>query len=468
MKSTITKKISTHVNRYILIFTLLLALTDCDSFVEVDLPQSQLTRTGVFESTATANAALTDIYSKMRDQGVLSGTVLGLSNQLGSYADELNSYTLPGDQAIPFFTNALLPSNITVASYWNTSYNYIYSCNSVMEGVEKSSELSTADKKLLRGEALFIRAIMHFYLVNLYGDIPYITTTDYKGNNTARKSSIEAVYKLIIIDLEESITLLNPAYKNTERTRPNKYTAQSLLSRVYLYNKNWAEASNSASAVLNAAALYQLGDQLSGVFLKKSKETIWQFQPLRAGKNTDEASSFIFFTAPPPLSSLTPQLAASFETGDLRRSSWIKTVSGQGQVFYHAFKYKQNINTAESLEYSIVLRLAEQYLIRSEARAEQGDLIGAKEDLNKIRNRAGLNDTNAESQVEILKAVLLERKREFFTEYGHRFFDLKRSGELNNILSASKTGWDDSDSLFPLPQNELSINPNLLPQNYGY
>lgn len=447
--------------------TVLTLFFSCDSFVEVDLPKSQLTRPAVFESSATANAAVTDIYSKMRDQGPLSGTSVGITSLLGNYADELQSFSSPGDASVIFYTNALLASNASVENFWNAAYNQIYSANAIIEGLENSTKLSIADKNSLRGESLFVRALIHFYLVNLYGDVPYITTTDYLANKKTYKNSSDANYKLIINDLEEAITLLPATYKNSERTRPNKFAASSMLARVYLYNKKWAESANAASSVLNAISDYQLETPLN-TFTKKSRETIWQFQPSRIGKNTDEASTFTFVTGPPPMFALTMGLVNSFELSDLRKSTWIKRVTNQSQIWYHAYKYKLNTNTSESLEYSIVFRLAEQHLIRAEARANQGDLIGAKEDLNMIRKRAGLTDTPANSQGEILQAILQERQLELFTEFGHRFFDLKRSGTLNNVLSPIKTGWNAEDSLFPIPQNEINTNPNLLPQNNGY
>jgi hypothetical protein len=108
------------------------------------------------------------------------------------------------------------------------------------------------------------------------------------------------------------------------------------------------------------------------------------------------------------------------------------------------------------------------YLIRAEARAHSGDLIGAKEDLNTIRHTAGLADTSADTQDEILDAILQERRLELFTEFGHRFFDLKRFNRIQSVLSAAKPGWDAHDDLFPIPEAELSLNPKLLPQNPGY
>ena len=443
-------------------------MTSCESFVEVDLPKSQLPNVVVFGNYTTAEAALTDIYAKIRDRGLLTGTSSGLSNQLANYTDELTCFGSPDDPALPFYSNALLAANPSIADYWNISYNQIYAANAVIEGVELSAKLSVQEKDQLKGEALFIRALIHFYLTNLYGDVPYITTTDYQKNNVANKIKVSEVYANVISDLDSAQNLLAQPYNNPERIRPNRFVVKALLARVYLYNGAWAEASNTASAVLNATDLYGLEDNIAVVFLKDSKETIWQLQPATSGKNTDEAAAFIFFAGPPPLVSLTDNLMNSFSATDLRKSNWTMAITDGSSTWYHPFKYKEFNNTATSVEYPIVLRLAEQYLIRAEARAQQGNLIGAKEDLNKIRERAGLNETTASSQQEILNAILQERRWELFTEYGHRFFDLKRTGQIDAILSPTKTGWNSTDILFPLPQNELSINPKLRPQNNGY
>ncbi|WP_240409109.1 RagB/SusD family nutrient uptake outer membrane protein [Flavobacterium psychrotrophum] len=108
------------------------------------------------------------------------------------------------------------------------------------------------------------------------------------------------------------------------------------------------------------------------------------------------------------------------------------------------------------------------YLIRAEARLRAGDLIGGKEDLDIIRAKAGLPPTTAITQEGLLAAVLNERRAELFTEFGHRFFDLRRFGQLDAVLAPAKNGWTANDALFPLPDAELNLNPNLLPQNTGY
>lgn len=459
------------ISRYLTIsFFLILTMGfySCDSFVEVDLPKSQLTDVTVFEDVATANAALLDIYAKIRDKGLLTGTRYGLSNQLGNYADEIISYGAPADPTLDFYTNSLLSSDTAVLDFWNTTYNQIYAANAIIEGVQKSPELMSNDKNRLQGEALFIRALLHFYLANLFGDVPYVTTTDYKINSSVSRMDVDKVYELIIADLEASENLLSNEYSNTDRIRPNKYLPKALLARVFLYKGKWAEAASTASALLNNTVLYALENDVDKVFLKESKETIWQLMPATAGKNTDEANTFIFFSGPPPSVALSEDLVSSFDSNDLRKSHWIAAVTNGTNTWHHAFKYKEFNFTPSSVEYSIVFRLTEQYLIRAEARAQQGDLIGAKEDLDKIRLRAGLAGTTAVSQEQIITAIGQERRWELFTEYGHRFFDLKRSGTIDNTLAAVKPGWDSTDVLFPLPQSELGVNPNLRPQNPGY
>ncbi|HCO85286.1 MAG TPA: RagB/SusD family nutrient uptake outer membrane protein, partial [Arenibacter sp.] len=122
-------------------------------------------------------------------------------------------------------------------------------------------------------------------------------------------------------------------------------------------------------------------------------------------------------------------------------------------------------------EYSMVLRLAEQYLIRAESRAMQGNISGAIADVDVLRSRAGLdliNDIEPEINKEgLLNIISEERKLELFSEWGHRWFDLKRTGKASQVLMPLKPLWQETDVLFPIPQVELDKNQNLH-QNVGY
>ncbi len=445
---------------------LLLNLISCDSFVDVETPNSQLTGVTVFEDRTTANAALIAIYAKLRDSGMLAGNANGSGVCLGLYADELTYYGATDDNTSFIFNNTMLATTAIASQLWNESYQQIYSANAVIYGCENSTGLSTADKNQFIGEALFVRALVHSYLVNLYGDVPYITTTDYEVNRLVSRMPTAEVYTNIIADLQQAIALLPEAYVAPERVRPNRSTASAFLARVYLYNGNWAEASNAASAVLNNAE-YVWETDIDKIFLKDCTATIWQFSPNLVGNNADEGSVFVFQTGPPPFVGLREELYNSFANDDLRKSHWIASVTDGTNTWYHANKYKQNTNTGTSVEYSIVFRLAEQYLIRAEARARQGELSNAKQDLDMVRSLAGLPNTTAMTSEDIIAAVQQERRFELFTEYGHRFFDLKRNGTLNTALPVVKLGWNSTDVHWPIPETELLANPNLT-QNPGY
>lgn len=439
-------------------------MVSCDNFTEVDLPASQLPATAVFKDKATATAAMVDIYTKIRDNGLLTGNPTGLSSQLGLYSDEL---TLYGGE-VNFYNNAILPLGYEISELWNSSYNQIYATNSVIAGIQSSNTLVETDKNQLLGEALFLRALLHFYLLNIFGDIPYIRTTDYEQNRRVHRMPESEVYQFIKTDLDDAKSLLPENYIIAERVRPNKWTVEAFLARVNLYSKTWDEASLAASAVLNQTDLYIQESNIDKIFLKDATTTIWQLMPDLESGNTIEAATFSFISGPPPASAISAELFAAFSADDLRKTHWITAVTNGVETWHHASKYKEQYSTGSSREYSIVFRLSEQYLIRAEARAHQGDLIGAKEDLNVVRHTAGLADTSAISAAEIINAVLEERRLELFTEFGHRFFDLKRTGMLDTVLTPIKTGWNSTDKLFPLPESELLLNDNLLPQNAGY
>ncbi len=438
----------------------------CDDFVAVDQPNSQLTSNAVFESATTANAAMADVYSQMRENGFASGLSFGLSVTMGVYADELVSFQNGPFTSAPFYNNTLLASDDFVALLWNGSYNQIYACNAIIEGVAQAQSLPEADRQRLHGEALFARAFVYLHLVNTFGDVPFITTTDYAANSTVSRTASQTVYQNVISDLEMATELLPEADLSGNRTRPAKAAAQALLARAYLYHGDYAEAANMASAVLNEGQ-YSLEANLGEVFLVGSPETVWQIASGGQGSNTNEGSTFIFYAGPPAVVSLTDDIVAGFETGDLRKEFWVKEVSDGSTSWYHPYKYKLDTPTGSSMEYSIQLRVAELYLIRAEARARQGELGAAKDDLDIIRSRAGLPVSAATSQEELLAAILEERKYELFTEQGHRFFDLRRFGKLDEVLGI-KPGWNATDNLWPLPQTELLANPFLSPQNPGY
>ncbi|MFW0737137.1 RagB/SusD family nutrient uptake outer membrane protein [Flavobacterium sp. T12S277] len=448
---------------------MLLTLTSCfgacESFTEVDLPQSQLTGESVYNDVSTARAALSDIYARMRESGLVCGNGQGLSALMASYSDELVTYS-SSSAAAPYYNHTVSATNSSIANFWNTGYGQIYAANALIKGLENSQGIETADKEKLKGEALFIRALLHFHLMNVFGKIPYITTTDYHVNAVVHRQSLPEVYQAIIADLSQAKTLLSDPYVASFRVRPNKAAVSALLARVYLYNGNWNLAATEAGTVISNP-LYAIVQDPATVFLKESNETIWSLHAGLAGANTIDARTFVFTVAPPPFFALDNTLVNAFPAGDLRRVNWIKSVTNGTNTWYHPFKYKQIINTGASREFTIMLRLAEQYLTRAEARTYLGDLDGARKDLNVIRHRAGLSDNVSHNPADLLEAILMERRLELFTEQGHRWFDLVRTNKATTVIGAIKPAWDVTHLLFPLPETEILLNRNLY-QNPGY
>lgn len=440
--------------------------TACESFTEVDAPQSQLTTPAVFENVATAEAAMSDIYARLREDGMVTGTLGGLTNLLANYTDEMQFFgsNLELEQ---FNNHTIVTTNSLITSLWNGTYGEIYATNLMLEGMGNSTAIATKDKERLKGEALFIRAYLHFYLVNVFGDIPYVTTTDYNVNASIRKTSQEQVWQKIITDLAEAETLVPAAYPSPEKVRVNKSVVTAMLARVYLYREDWEKAAAKASEVIGNA-MYRWVDNPALEFLRESTATIWALHPGNPGLNTKDARTFVFSSGPPTKPGLAISFVDGFETADIRRNLWVRKVTNGSDNWYCSYKYKKTLATSPSQEYTILFRLSEQYLIRAEAYAHLGNLSGAQQDINKIRLRAGLGITTANSAETLLEAVARERKYELFTEQGHRWFDLKRTGKASEVLSDIKPGWQDTHLVLPLPQTELLLNNNLLPQNQGY
>lgn len=447
-------------------FLLLLSMSSCSDFVEVDAPKNILISETVFKDPATVESALANIYYRMREESMVSGN-LGMTTTLGIYSDELEYYGFDSD-LLEVYHHNLVPSNTTAMAWWSQAYNLIYSANDIIKGVDTSDALTADEKSSFKGQALFVRAYFHSLLANVYGDIPYITTTDYRQNNTASRLVLPEVYTQIIADLKTAVTLLeNTPSKGSDRVYLDKDVANALLARMYLYTGQWELAADTATQLI---AAYALEPDVNKVFLKGSSEAIWQLKPGTTIRNTHEANQLVIRVIPGQLYALSSALLQAFEPGDQRFSSWVGNISDTDHTvtLHFAQKYKALFTETESVEYPIIFRLAEQYLIRAEARAHLGNVMGAQQDINTLRHRAGLPNTLAATQNELLEAVLRERQIELFTEQGQRWFDLKRLNKADAIMKSMKPNWKPTDVRFPIPETELEHNPNLAPQNQGY
>jgi hypothetical protein len=467
---------------------LILCSTGCKKFIEVDSPVTSVNEGNVYTNDNTAISVLTAIYAEMSTNynGQFGLTSLSLFPELSS--DNLSLADITNENCRPYYENELNSNgNVGIPPYWAICYQFIYTTNAAIEGLNRSSELTPAVKTQLIGEAYFIRAFMYFHLVNLYGDVPLALSTNYVLNSKLPRTAKSDVYQQIISDLKQAQSNLNNDYidvtlikKSIERIRPNRTSATAMLARTYLYAGDNVNAELSATEVISHNAMYQL-EEPDKTFLKASKETIWSLQPVILDFNTWEARQFILPSTGPDFDFpfyLSDQLIRKFEPNDKRLEQWTGNVLVGSKKYYYASKYKAGTSTTLISEFSTVLRLGEQYLIRAEARAKQEKLIGvnsASSDVNTIRNRAGLLPITSTTKDAILADIINERQKELFTEWGHRWFDLKRTDKINEVMTMvmplKKPGgtWKNYMSLYPIPQSEINRNPALKGmQNLGY
>lgn len=482
------------------LFTVLVMITSCKKFVDVGSPATKIDGPAVFASDAAAISLVTGIYSKAATASPQAFTSLSLS--MGLSADEFKLYGTAAQNAL-FYTNKLT-SQGTFSYYWPEFYKYIFEANETLEGLSISTGVSATVKTRLEGEAKFIRAYFYFYLVNLYGDVPLVTTTDYKTNLSLGRASVANVYSQIIQDLKDAQSLLSTDYLAADlktvsavRVRPNKYTATALLAKAYLFTGDYTNAIAESGKVIAQSNTYSL-ETLDKAFLVASRETIFSFQPTSLTSNTYEGNQFILVTAPTesyPVA-VSSYLYNSFEAGDNRKVSWIGsfTTTGTAPVTYRfPYKYKVRATGAASLpltENEVLMRLAEQYLIRAEAYIQTGQIALGMADLNTLRARSRATPTLAVpnplpglsaslSKADALLAVEHERQVELFSEFGDRWLTLKRmkgysnptvsrADEVMPAITLAKGGvWNTNWQLYPVPASDILSNINLT-QNPGY
>ncbi|TDX01564.1 RagB/SusD family nutrient uptake outer membrane protein [Dinghuibacter silviterrae] len=462
----------------IIIFLALLPFAACKKYLDEPLPSGTINESNAFVSDDAVSSVVTATLANLIDNGMFGGSASGnLAYTTALYTDETRYLNVNTTNMYYYYMDALTPAMV---NDWTSSYSQLYAVNAALEGIQ-STTANLYHKNQWLGECYFVRGVLLFYLTNLYGNVPLVTTSSYATNNVMGRTPQALVYHQITADLLQAQSLLQTTYADgygnttTHRVRPNRYAAAALLSKVYLYEGVWDSAEAEADTVL-ASSSYALAPVASAFNLNGS-ETIFAMNSY-PGSAVNEYSLYVNgmpATVTTPTSNsvyacLDTQLVHTFETGDARLANWVRVVQGTAPVMTYYFPYKYASSTAGA-QNVLLLRTGEVYLIRAEARAEQNNLSGAASDLNAVRARATLAATTATDQQGLLNAIAHERRVELFTEFGNRFFDLKRTGKIDSVMTAfapiKGATWSAYMKLYPLPLNDLLQDPNLT-QNPGY
>jgi hypothetical protein len=444
--------------------------TSCKHLIEIPgNPPAKIKESQQFADSATAMTAVAGVYSYPSNTGGSFTFNDGLLSICAGLSSDEFTTTVNDLNTVEFYNYSLTGINNKVASLWNDPYTGLYPVNAILNEVAASGSLPASFKKQIVAEMKVVRALYFFNLVNLFGGVPLVVSTDYKVTNVLPRSSTDSVYDQILKDLTEAQQDLPASYPSAGRVRPNLYTAMAFLAKVHLYRGEWQAAYDAANTVINSN-VYSLESDLDKVFLDGSKEAIWQLPANITYRVTQEALNFVpTSNGNVPNYPLTSYLYSAFETGDQRLQKWVGISVVDNQNIYYPFKYKNIGSTSPTVEDFMIFRIAEQYLIRAEAAAHLNNLTGALADLNLVRARAGLAASTADvsSQPDVMNAVMHERQTELFCEWGHRWFDLKRTGTAGAVLGSEKTGWQPNAALYPVPNAQLNLNYTLI-QNPGY
>lgn len=438
------------------------SLASCNNKLDVP-PVDSIDVAQALNSSSDVQAALVGAYTGLQDINAYGGYIQFFSDLLPSNGDIQFTGTFIEPQEIQ--RKLILKDNATVANIWLRAYSTINRVNNVLANTGK---LDTPDKQAAgEGEARFIRALVYFDLVRLYGKayndgtpasnpgVPLVLTPTLgiSASNLVARNSVAEVYTQIISDLTTAETKL-PATNGFFAT---KGAAAALLARVYLQQGRFADAANAANRII-ATGQYRLTTNYADNFvasnssglLPNSVEDVFAIQ-ISAQSGINQLNTFYSKNRRGDLKART--ILTQYETGDDRRTLYVGTTTA------YSTKYDALYGNVK------LIRLAEMYLTRAEGNLRAGTVVGATPlaDINRIRARAKL----APLLTVTLANVLKERRLELAFE-GFRLGDLKRNQESTvDPATAAVIPWNSPRLILPIPLREINANPNLT-QNEGY
>lgn len=439
---------------YILLAFLAILIGGCAKFLDVQ-PRASISGENIIVDETSADAALNGVYSALR-------SYYSVSFQSIAYLSGDNiQWTGSQSQVQEFINHQVNAENSTVTNSWRSIYIAINRANQVIKNVEEleNDVIDDAIRNRISGEAHFIRALAYFDLARTWGGVPLVTqpTEDVTDNGGLGRSTVEETYTQVLADLNTAEGLLN---ETTNRFKATRKTVWALKARYHLYNRNWQEAIDYASRLIEDTENYELLSPYFAFFadgVTGTRESVFeifynanelnphrgQWQPQQNGGTRQWAPNNDFVN-----------LVNDPELGGSR--SALVAIDNQGR-WYGNLYYR-----SPATDPTYVIRIAEQYLIRAEAAAELGLLEQARVDLDAVRTRAGISSTTATDAAELLLAIENERRLEFGLE-AHRWFDLVRTDRATVVLGIT----DPNRFLMPLPAEQLLID-DALEQNPGY
>ncbi|MBX3239109.1 MAG: RagB/SusD family nutrient uptake outer membrane protein [Chitinophagaceae bacterium] len=443
-----------HIYKYlsaIALVTTLLGSASCKKYLEL-YPNDAISSTQAIIDAGTARASIIGTYDRV--QGYQAGNY----PTLGTMPADNVIFNGTLSQYLQLDQNAIPTDNVTTVAAYQGIYRVINSANSVIALVPEVTDpaLGETEKNKIIGEAYFLRALAYFDLARGWGgvQVQLQPTTDLGVIKGIKRSTLSATYDQVLNDLKLAEPLLSDD-ANT-RSRATKSAVYALRARLHLYRKEWDQAEAFATLVINNSK-YELVKPFKTFFTApfQSRESVFELQ-----YSNNDRNSYWNLWYPSSLGgqyTLKPSASITEKLNDPNiGGSRNALIAGSGNNVYGVLYNTAGINT----DPSYVIRIAELYLIRAEARAQQDNLEDALDDLNTVRERAEIPAFTSADKNAVLLAIEEENSVEFAFE-AHRWFDLVRTERAGEVLGVT----DRNFWLFPLPYQDVLSDPDLEGQN---
>lgn len=502
MKTTMKNRNST-----ILIGLLMIGLVSCSDFLELP-SETNLTSTTFFKSQNDFEKAVNGAYEPLRGlfaSGANAATGSWLMGEMHSdntrYKYNPNFRATIDQENIADFT--VIPTNTAALNKYRGYYLVIARANQILSTID-GVDFDAAVKNNLKGQALFLRALSYFDLVQYFGKIPLHLVPSTSLNDVALPlSEVSDIYVQIIEDATQAASLL-PAKSAQQAGRATSGAAKTLLGNVYVVLEDWSAAETVLKEVVNSNE-YELLTNYADVFAtsnKNNSESVFEVQ-YRQGQD-GYSSNFVYSFFPMPITAAeltatmanygvtpaavnglvqegynipSPEIIAAYEPGDERKAASIGTATAGGVDYPFILKYLHPHTTAGLTDDNWpIYRYAEVLLLLAEALDEQGKSTEALTYLNAVRDRAGLDDVVSTTG---LRDVIFNERRVELAFENKRWLDLVRTGRAVDVMTAFgasvkanpenyyfppgqapvPSAFTQIDLTFPLPAAEAQLSP---------
>lgn len=473
------------------------SFSSCSDFLEQN-PQTDLSENDFYKTANDILSAVNGAYSSLQEGDIYGNWYVFGEIPSDNTRNQLSGSVTTQNEFDQFYIDT---QNSMIANFWKAAYKVINRTNTILgriDGIEINTELANRYKL----ECKFIRALMYFNLVRVYGDVPLVLKEiSISESYDILREPKENVYNQIIADLKEAQGL-PVSYSTAEDGRATQGAAKALLANVYMTLHKYAEAETILAEIINSGR-YSLLENTPGslnidgyknVFSPvnhNSKEGIFEIQFLKGGygEGSNYANNFA------PENSGTNVVAVggtggnnipemdiynAYEEGDLRRdfsmslgyydnrknNEWVES------RYVCKFMDVPYQNNDASNNYPVI-RYADVILMYAEALNQNGKTAEACKYLNMTRRRGFGYQTTETSPVDLQTtdkaqfALMVEQERRVELAFeNHRWFDLIRTGRAVEVMRSKGFSLNETNLICPIPQKQIDVNPKLTQNDY--